>query len=105
MLIDALDIRLAIVKYAIISEWMVAVEWCIGENANEVDITALNPICLTDEEFVEFYKGITQTIDAQFTIESNMGQIVASIIDSSIWEIECENVKVENLIKDEMKEK
>ena len=104
-LIDIIDIRSVIIKIATITEWMIAVEWCTGENASEIDKTALNPIFLNDAEFVEYYKGITQTIDGHFAIESNFGHIEASIIDSSYWEIECENIKVINQIKSEMKEK
>src|SRR5687768_4214348 len=46
--------------------WHVAVEWCVGERATEVEQLTESGCIMGDAEFRSIYAGIHQTIDGRF---------------------------------------
>ena len=98
-IINIIDIAILLDSLVKIENWIIAVEWCIGENSKLIESTANEPIEMNDIEFREYYKGIEQTIDAQFIAGTNCGNITISVFDSSIWEIEADSKKLEKDIK------
>lgn len=72
--------------------WLIKVEWCQGDNAQEIEKSSENEQEYSDSDFRKVYEGIFQTIDGKFQIKSS-GLIVAKLaaIDSSYWEIDSIN--------------
>ena len=71
-----------------IIQWEISIEWCTGENSPEVEKSADDPWIGNHSQFKTFYRGIFQTIDGEFRIESKEGWVRMLAVDSSFWEIE-----------------
>ena len=68
--------------------WHVAVEWCVGERATEIERMTASGRLMSDAEFRSIYSGVRQTIDGRFTglrNEAPLFELVA--VDSSFWEV------------------
>lgn len=68
--------------------WHVAVEWCVGERAAEIEQLTESGCYMSDADFRSIYSGVRQTIDGRFIglrNEERLFELVA--VDSSFWEV------------------
>lgn len=79
-----------------VDEWIIDIEWCLGEGSAELENVTKGGKSFTDKEFRKIYKPIYQTIDGKLELLSNK-QVVAKLeaIDSSYWEISSSELNFE----------
>ena len=79
-------------QYFDISEWAICIDWCTGENSVHIEDLTKNGYVLGNTEFRDLYRGITQTIDGEFSLKED-GIVLASllVVDSSYWLIKSKN--------------
>lgn len=68
--------------------WHIAVEWCVGERAAEIEQLTQLGCFMADADFRSIYAGVRQTIDGRFIglrDEERLFELVA--VDSSFWEV------------------
>jgi len=82
-------------------EWEISVEWCSGDGAYEIERSAETPWRGNHAQFVEIYKGIFQTIDGQFSVQTDKGGISLIAVDSSYWDIQSDNDSLEDAFEKE----
>lgn len=68
--------------------WLIKIEQCLGDKADEIEQLSLSGLSLPDSTFRLLYHGIYQTIDGHFTGMSD-GEPVFELlaVDSSYWEV------------------
>jgi len=84
-----------------IDEWVIDIEWCLGEGASEIEEESNGGKKILNEEFRALYKEIYQTIDGKFDLFSKQ-ELVATLeaVDSSFWKISSPNNSFEKHMED-----
>jgi hypothetical protein len=68
--------------------WHIAVEWCLGDRALEIEQLSASGLSIPDAEFRFLYRGIYQTIDGRFVgLAGGDRAFELSAVDSSFWEV------------------
>lgn len=81
--------------------WDYSVDWCSGESASTIEETSKAPRHVSHKEFCNQYKGIFQTIDGEFKIQTSKGNIKLLAVDSSFWEVESDIDGIEEAFENE----
>ncbi|OHC27359.1 MAG: hypothetical protein A3J71_06790 [Pseudomonadales bacterium RIFCSPHIGHO2_02_FULL_60_43] len=75
-------------RFYSIDEWIIQVEWCLGENAQHIESISVEPTRIPALEFWPLYSGIHQTVDGCFSGHvSGTEQCTLEAIDSSFWKV------------------
>lgn len=75
-------------KYFEVSEWVIEIEWCIGNIATQIERSYQKPLSYSTKGLRSVYGQLTQTVDGTVTAYSNASVVVRlQAVDSSYWEI------------------